>query len=174
MKNATLLILYILIGNISWMPLHANNNIKLHASHISINKGMHNIRKDHFHTITPYSQYMYYSDSCLWIGHKNTIYQWKNNTLKQYLHLPKESCTIDCTTETSQGNLYIGTKNDGIFLIDSEENITNYNCSGNNNNCISSNIVRSICEDNAGNLWIATFNGLNKYDKIKGNNRYDA
>lgn len=274
MRNTILIILYLLTGNLFCMPLYANNSIKLHASHISINKGMHqstihamyqdefgmiwfgtkrglvrydgtqmkfiqklytdipnaeelvrsitgdqnghiyietrsgiieyNMRKDHFRTITPYSQCMYYSDSCLWIGHKNTIYQWKNNTLKQYLHLPKESCIIDCIIETSKGNLYIGTRDNGIFLIrrnkeikqmlsninqirqlyidseqkiwvatrrnglfliDNDENIKNYNYSENSNNCISSNIVRSICEDNAGNLWIATFNGLNKYDK---------
>lgn len=274
MKNDILLILYILIGNIPCVSLYANNSIKLHASHISINKGMHqstihamyqdefgmiwfgtkrglvrydgtqmkfiqklykdipnaeelvrsitgdqkgniyietrsgiieyNIRKEHFRKITPYSQCMYYSDSCLWIGHKNMIYQWKNNMLKPYLHLPKESCVIDCITETSKGNLYIGTRDDGIFLIrrnkeikqmlsnihqirqlyidseqkiwvvtrrnglfliDNDENIRNFNHSEGNNNCISSDIVRSICEDNTGNLWIATFNGLNKYDK---------
>lgn len=164
----------------------------------------YNIKQDHFRKITPYSQCMYYSDSCLWIGYKNTIYQWKNNILKLHLQLPKESCIIDCITETSKGNLYIGTRDDGIFLIrrnkdtkqmlaninqirqlyidseqkiwvatrrnglfliDSDENIKNYNYSENSNNCISSDIVRSICEDNAGNLWIATFNGLNKYDK---------
>ena len=274
MRNVILLTLYILIGNISGTSLYANNSIKLHASHISINKGMHqstihamyqdefgmiwfgtkrglvrydgtqmkfiqklyndipdaeelvrsitgdqngniyietrsgiieyNIKKDHFRKITPYSQCMYYSDSCLWIGYKNTIYQWKNNILKLHLQLPKESCIIDCITETSQGNLYIGTRDDGIFLIrrnkdtkqmlaninqirqlyidseqkiwvatrrnglfliDSDENIKNFNYSENSNNCISSDIVRSICEDNSGNLWIATFNGLNKYDK---------
>ena len=274
MRNVILLTFYILIGNIFSTSLYADNSIKLHASHISINKGMHqstihamyqdefgmiwfgtkrglvrydgtqmkfiqklyndipdaeelvrsitgdqngniyietrsgiieyNIKQDHFRKITPYSQCMYYSDSCLWIGYKNTIYQWKNNILKLHLQLPKESCIIDCITETSKGNLYIGTRDDGIFLIrrnkdtkqmlaninqirqlyidseqkiwvatrrnglfliDSDENIKNYNYSENSNNCISSDIVRSICEDNSGNLWIATFNGLNKYDK---------
>ncbi len=274
MKNTILLILYILIGNVSCISLWANNSIKLHASHISINKGMHqstihamyqdefgmiwfgtkrglvrydgtqmkfiqrlyndipnaeelirsitgdqnghiyietrsgiieyNLQKDRFRKITSCSQCMYYSDSCLWIGHKNRIYRWKNNTLKLYLHLPGDSCIIDCITETSKGNLYIGTRNDGIFLIrrnkeikqilssinqirqlyidseqkiwvatrrnglfliDNDENIRNFCHSEDNNNCISSNIVRSICEDNAGNLWVATFNGLNKYDK---------
>lgn len=41
MRNVILLTLYILIGNISGTSLYANNSIKLHASHISINKGMH-------------------------------------------------------------------------------------------------------------------------------------
>ena len=143
MRNVILLTLYILIGNISGTSLYANNSIKLHASHISINKGMHqstihamyqdefgmiwfgtkrglvrydgtqmkfiqklyndipdaeelvrsitgdqngniyietrsgiieyNIKKDHFRKITPYSQCMYYSDSCLWIGYKLSL-----------------------------------------------------------------------------------------------------
>lgn len=145
MRNVILLTFYILIGNIFSTSLYADNSIKLHASHISINKGMHqstihamyqdefgmiwfgtkrglvrydgtqmkfiqklyndipdaeelvrsitgdqngniyietrsgiieyNIKQDHFRKITPYSQCMYYSDSCLWIGYKNTIYQ---------------------------------------------------------------------------------------------------
>ena len=65
----------------------------------------------------------------------------------------------------SEQKIWVATRRNGLFLIDSDENIKNYNYSENSNNCISSDIVRSICEDNAGNLWIATFNGLNKYDK---------
>ena len=33
---------------------------------------------------------------------------------------------------------------------------------------ISSNFVRACCEDNLGNIWIGTFNGLNRYDKSTG------
>lgn len=65
----------------------------------------------------------------------------------------------------SEQKIWVATRRNGLFLIDSDENIKNYNYSENSNNCISSDIVQSICEDNAGNLWIATFNGLNKYDK---------
>ena len=223
MRNVILLTLYILIGNISGTTLYANNSIKLHASHISINKGMHqstihamyqdefgmiwfgtkrglvrydgtqmkfiqklyndipdaeelvrsitgdqngniyietrsgiieyNIKKDHFRKITPYSQCMYYSDSCLWIGYKNTIYQWKNNILKLHLQLPKESCIIDCITETSKGNLYIGTRDDGIFLIrrnkDTKQMLANINQ------------IRQLYIDSEQKIWVATRrNGL--------------
>ena len=41
MRNVILLTFYILIGNIFSTSLYADNSIKLHASHISINKGMH-------------------------------------------------------------------------------------------------------------------------------------
>ena len=33
-----------------------------------------------------------------------------------------------------------------------------------NPNTLSSNLVRGITEDNYGNIWIGTFNGLNKYN----------
>ena len=33
---------------------------------------------------------------------------------------------------------------------------------------ISSNFVHRCCEDKQGNIWIGTFNGLNKYDKKTG------
>lgn len=33
----------------------------------------------------------------------------------------------------------------------------------------SSNSVRDCCEANQGNLWVATFNGLDKFDKKKTN-----
>ena len=35
-------------------------------------------------------------------------------------------------------------------------------------NSICADFVRSCCEDNAGNLWIGTFHGLNRYEKSTG------
>lgn len=164
----------------------------------------YDIRKEIFSKITPFSQCMYYTDSCLWIGHKNVVYQWKNQRMQTYYRLPKESSMIDCIIETAQGNVYVGTREDGVFLIrrnkgitrimpdikqirqlyvDSEqkiwvatrrdgvfliernEYIRNFSYSPDKDNCISSNIIRSICEDEAGDVWIATFNGLNKYNR---------
>lgn len=37
-----------------------------------------------------------------------------------------------------------------------------------NTNSLCSNFVRSCCEDNSGDLWIGTFNGLNRYDRETG------
>lgn len=73
MRNVILLTLYILIGNISGTSLYANNSIKLHASHISINKGMH---QSTIHTM--------YQDEfgMIWFGTKRGLVRYDGTQMK--------------------------------------------------------------------------------------------
>lgn len=65
----------------------------------------------------------------------------------------------------SERNIWISTRGNGLFRLDRRNNIKNYLNVPNNAESISSNIIRAICEDNSGNLWFATFKGLNKYQR---------
>lgn len=58
---------------------------------------------------------------------------------------------------------WIGTWEYGLYRIDGTT-ITNYQNDERNSASISSNFVRSCCLDKSGNLWIGTFNGLNRFD----------
>ena len=67
--------------------------------------------------------------------------------------------------QDSSGDIWVCTWEDGLYHI-SDNGTVHYTDGGaDRTHCISSNSVRDCCEDNQGNLWIATFNGLDKFDK---------
>jgi len=74
------------------------------------------------------------------------------------------SQVISITTiyEDRQGNLWTGTYGEGIHLFDRDNGISIYNITKKNG--LSDNHVRAIMEDNSGNLWISTVNGLSRFN----------
>jgi ligand-binding sensor domain-containing protein/signal transduction histidine kinase len=73
-------------------------------------------------------------------------------------------CTI---TEDSQGNIWLGSYNDGLFKFRlDEKGFQNYRHSDTLAASISHNTINCVFEDSRKNLWIATDGGgINKYDK---------
>ena len=68
----------------------------------------------------------------------------------------------------SKGCYWIAARSgQGAYCIKGEE-ITNFVHDKDIPTSISSNFVHRCCEDMEGNIWIGTFNGLNKYDKKTG------
>lgn len=67
-----------------------------------------------------------------------------------------------------RGAYWIATRSgQGAYRIEGQE-ITNFVHDKDNPTSISSNFVHRFCEDLQGNIWIGTFNGLNKYDTETG------
>lgn len=66
---------------------------------------------------------------------------------------------IHCGFSDSKGNLWFGTNGDGVYIYNgnSFKHITD-------KDGLSNNEVGAITEDNQGNIWIGTANGVNKYD----------
>ena len=84
---------------------------------------------------------------------------------KQFNFLP--SCVnVNMIYEDSKRNIWICTSESGLFKIDNQLQIKAFTNSGSPFNRISSNVVRSVCEDNNGNLWIGTFSGLDKLNLV--------
>jgi signal transduction histidine kinase/ligand-binding sensor domain-containing protein/DNA-binding response OmpR family regulator len=80
---------------------------------------------------------------------------------KQYNFLP--SCVnVNMIYEDSKRNLWICTSESGLYKIDNQLQIIAFTNAGAQKSRIISNIVRSVCEDNNGNMWIGTFSGLDK------------
>lgn len=68
----------------------------------------------------------------------------------------------------SRGSYWIAARSgQGVYCIEGQK-IINFVHDENNPASISSNFVHRCCEDLEGNIWIGTFNGLNKYDRKTG------
>jgi len=61
--------------------------------------------------------------------------------------------------EDSQNRLWIGTKGDGLYIIDAQGRMTHHTPDPTNRYSISSPEIYDIDEDAAGNIWIASFTG---------------
>lgn len=102
------------------------------------------------------------SENKLWIGtDQNGVYVLDN---RRILTHPIKKGNITNIYKDSKNELWIGSWENGLFHV-TPKGIINITHNPLSTNSISSNFVRSCCEDNQGNLWIGTFNGLNKYDK---------
>lgn len=68
--------------------------------------------------------------------------------------------------EDSQKNIWVSSWDEGLYCIGPDEKITNYRQNRDYPaNGLSSNFVRVICEDNEGDLWVGTRQGLDKLDR---------
>lgn len=98
----------------------------------------------------------------LWIGTENNgVYTLTNN--RKLTH-PIQKGNITNIYADSKNELWIGSWEHGLFRI-TAKGIINMSSNSISTNSISSNFVRCFCEDDAGNMWIGTFNGLNKYNR---------
>lgn len=92
----------------------------------------------------------------------------------------KTSSLISDIYKDEDGDIWVSSWNDGVFCI-TNNNILQLTHNPSNRNSIASDFVRSCCQDNQGNIWIATFHGLDKYNKktkrithYKPNNKNDG
>jgi len=107
---------------------------------------------------------IFQSDNTLWIGTSNMgLYVLKNKVLSKLI----PSIFVNNIYKDSKGLYWVCSNESGLFRIEGK-NIHNFRNVQGNPQSLSSDIVRDCCEDNQGNLWISTFNGLNKFDRTKG------
>lgn len=71
---------------------------------------------------------------------------------------------IACIYETSDGTIYLGSRGNGIYALEElSENQYRFHCYGVNSG-LSDTMISHIIEDNNGNLWISTINGVYLFD----------
>ena len=95
----------------------------------------------------------------IWVGgSKGLYYSVKDNVFHEKKLLNK-SVNVQRILQSSSGKLYIGTKQNGLFIIDGNKIENLFNDSINNIGIV------SICEDLEGNIWVASqYNGVMKLD----------
>ena len=102
----------------------------------------------------------------LWMGtESNGVY--KLDAGKRLTH-PIEKGNITSIYQDSAKELWIGSWEEGLYNIAPNGSIRNLRHNALNPNSLSSDFVRACCEDNIGNIWIGTFNGLNRYERSTG------
>jgi ligand-binding sensor domain-containing protein/signal transduction histidine kinase len=108
-------------------------------------------------------------DGNLWIGtYRDGVFKYDMKTGKiiQFRNNPVDSTSLSndrirSIYEDSKGRLWIGTRLQGLNYFDrSTQTFTRYTM----NNGLPSNSIYCILEDNAGHLWLATHNGISKFN----------
>ena len=103
------------------------------------------------------------SDGELWIGTRKGVYCLQAGSRTPACVLPDVYAFK--LYEDLSGRVWVCTWEDGLFRL-SDAGTVHY--MEDERNGLSSNSVRDCCEDDRGNLWIATFSGLDKLDKNTG------
>ncbi len=97
----------------------------------------------------------------LWLGTTNGLYR---NDSRGHFHCIIPNDEIYEIYESRSGDIWVGTRMDGLYRIDRENNIAKYIHEKDDPNSIVSNQIREFVEDDYGNLWFGTFKGLHKYN----------
>lgn len=133
-------------------------------THSSVNNDIKSIWEDHLKR--------------LWVSSKvGKVYIYENSKQLGYLTeqgtISKTGAPIDgfcyCMLEDKKGNLWIGTKGDGIYKLVPDGKlkykITQYKNKPNDPNSLSNNSVYSIFQDKFGRIWVGTYGGALNPDK---------
>ncbi|HNS18782.1 MAG TPA: two-component regulator propeller domain-containing protein [Bacteroidales bacterium] len=106
----------------------------------------------------------------VWFGTSNGLarfdgYQIKTYPIKEDPHSGSGNHAIQVLLEDRDGNLWVGTAQNGLQLFDRvHETFTAFLSDPEDPNSLSNNTVNTIYQDREGMMWIGTNGGLNKYD----------
>lgn len=108
------------------------------------------------------------NEDFMWFGTKDGLNKFNGISFEVFKHNTQDSTSIsssDITSiaQTHDGTLWIGTHY-GLNRTDKDSKIFNRYYNNNNQNSLSSNIIRFLTVDSKDNLWIATTNGLDLYN----------
>ena len=149
---------------------------------------IYNVKKDLFQTINHSTHPLLPNNNiirCLskgknntiWLGTQQGLFKWQNKsgtngTLQPLKCIDNKvadilsSAIVLSILEDSQGRLWIGTENKGLFEYDQQsQRMLHYEYDVNYKYSLSSNSIWSLFEDHQGSIWIGTFKkGLLKID----------
>ncbi len=107
----------------------------------------------------------------LWLGSSHGLFLFNKETEEffQYAHNPKDPNSISgndvwVVLKDRLGQLWVGTWGGGLNLFNEKTGTFGHYTI---NEGLPSNVIESILEDNSGDLWIATANGISHYDQNK-------
>ncbi len=117
----------------------------------------------------------------IWIGTKNGWLDCFDPVTEKFNNIKLESNiigenAITAIYEDRNHFIWIGTYRDGLYRLNPKSgNLDHWLNKSGNDRSLSNNYISSILQDNEGNIWISTYNGLNKFNpkvSIKNFQRY--
>ncbi len=106
-------------------------------------------------------------DGVFWIGTaSHGLFRLKADE-KELIDHPVDKANITCIYRDNEGGTWVGSWTKGVFWFKGDS-VINFRHDPQVKNGLCSDFVRDCREDNAGNIWIGTFNGLNRYNKKTG------
>lgn len=125
----------------------------------------YDIKKNVFHTIRDNNiQAISYGNSRLWVCTRDSLFTYNPAEDKLEYYYSLEGARIYCVTEDREGNLYVGTINKGLYMIDDNKKWLNY---------LPKKDISCIYEDSKGNIWVGTKDdGLFRLDRNGGQTNY--
>jgi ligand-binding sensor domain-containing protein len=106
-------------------------------------------------------------DGTLWIGTDGGgLNYMKDQNFYKFKFPPdmEDPQVINCLLEDKKGGIWLGTYQYGAYYIGPDKKVKHFTNSQVDKKSISSSIVWVIKEDNEGNIYLATDNGLNRFD----------
>lgn len=127
----------------------------------------YDIKKNTFHTIRDNDiQAISYGNTQLWVCTRDSLFTYNRVEDKLDYYYNLEGARISCITEDSDGNLYVGTINNGLYMIDSNRKWLNY---------FPKKDITCIYEDSKKSIWVGTKDdGLFRLDRSGGMSNYIA
>lgn len=96
-------------------------------------------------------------DGCLWIGTASGLYRWADGHQQPVCALPAiHVYSLYCD---SKGRMWVATFRKGMYRLEANPD---GGWTVRDNFALSSNDIRCFVEDDKGDIWIGTFNGLNR------------
>lgn len=75
---------------------------------------------------------------------------------------------VNSLYEDTGGNIWLATRNEGIYVLQTNGGIRHYLHDSSNPGSLAHNTVRQVCEDRNGNFWISTYGGLCRIGQDSG------
>lgn len=104
----------------------------------------------------------------IWIGTMQSImrYDRANNN---FIRMKETGTTTSCILKDPDGSMWFGTLGKGLLRFDPQTEAWEvFSFSPDSINTLSSNQINSLCLDDKQQLWVATDNGICRYDKATG------
>ena len=110
----------------------------------------------------------------MWFGTDDGLNKFDGTNFTIYRHIPGDSTSLRANEilalhEDHQGNLWIGTSGGAVSLYDrKKDRFVQYPASGDSSGLVPNAVVRGICSDRDGKIWIAEFKSPYMLDPASG------
>jgi signal transduction histidine kinase/ligand-binding sensor domain-containing protein/DNA-binding response OmpR family regulator len=105
----------------------------------------------------------------LWFGTDDGLDKFDGTNFKVYRHKPGDSTSLQANEilalhEDKAGNLWIGTSGGSLSLYDRKKDAFVNFPAGSNSNTIKNNVIKAVCSDYRGHIWVIHYAGFDVLD----------